>query len=63
MQCLSCSKPLEHPGTARRAFCDAKCRGRYWREKREQDLTAALKQIEGAVAKIRRAVWGERDAD
>ncbi len=47
--------------TARRRFCDAKCRKAAWQRKRETDLAAVEEQLSRALSRVR-ALRGSKAA-
>ncbi len=54
--CPVCKGPM----TGRqRTGCSGKCRTEASRNRRRQDLTAALDEAERALRKVRRVVWGD----
>ena len=55
MLCESCGTFFE-PKHPRGRFCSDRCRGVAWRMRREQELSAALGEIEAATVKIRRVL-------
>ena len=60
MICESCGTIFE-PKHPRGRFCSDRCRGVTWRMRREQELSAALLEMEHAMNKIRRVL--ARDAE
>ena len=61
MTCRACGKALPE-ATARRQFCDPRCRARYWREERDRVVREALDTAERAVQKVRRALGGREES-
>jgi hypothetical protein len=47
--CAQCNKPLGEPREPShqppRKFCSARCRGRFWREKRDREVLEAREQV------------------
>ncbi len=59
MLCTACGTPFDpkrHQEGPR--FCSDKCRAVYWRKQRARAIWAALGEIEAALAKVRRAIFG-----
>ena len=54
--CPVCKGPMTD---RQKTGCSGKCRAEASRNRRRQDLTAALDEAERALRRVRRVVWGD----
>jgi len=60
--CQHCKKPFEAVKSTAR-YCSGRCRAEDSRKRREREVANALRDIGGAVSRIRRAMGGEQDGE